>query len=67
MQKILEGRLVNVCIKYIMQNAEKTSETGGGLIIVFDCLMEYKNSEYDQEIPQWQTEHKPMAPRGRAT
>ena len=24
-------------------------------------------SEYDQEIPQSQTAHKPIAPRGRAT
>ena len=27
----------------------------------------FKNSEYDQEIPQSQTADKPMAPRGRAT
>ena len=27
----------------------------------------YKNSEYDQEIPQSQTADNPMAPRGRAT
>ena len=26
-----------------------------------------KVSEYDQEIPQSQTEDKPMTPRGRAT
>ena len=26
-----------------------------------------KNSEYDQKIPQSQTEDKPMAPQGRAT
>ena len=26
-----------------------------------------KNSEYDQEVPQSQTAHKPMALRGRAT
>ena len=25
----------------------------------------FKNSEYDQEIPQSQTADKPMAPRGR--
>ena len=27
----------------------------------------FKNSEYDQEIPQSQTADNPMAPRGRAT
>ena len=27
----------------------------------------FKHSEYDQKIPQSQTEDKPMAPRGRAT
>ena len=27
----------------------------------------YKNSEYDQEIPQLQSAVKPTAPRGRAT
>ena len=26
-----------------------------------------KNSEYDREMPQSQTEDKPVAPRGRAT
>ena len=26
----------------------------------------FKNSEYDQEIPQSQTTENPMAPRGRA-
>ena len=26
----------------------------------------YKNSEYDQEIPQSQTADNPVAPRGRA-
>ena len=27
----------------------------------------FKNSEYDQEIPQSQTADKPMAPRGSVT
>ena len=30
-------------------------------------LNHFKNSEYDQEIPQSQTADKTMAPRGRAT
>ena len=29
--------------------------------------VQYKNSEYDQEIPQSQTADKPMAPRGTQT
>ena len=32
-----------------------------------DTKLKAKNSEYDQEITQSQTEDKPMAPRGRAT
>ena len=31
------------------------------------CMVELKNSEYDQEIPQSQTADNPEAPRGRAT
>ena len=36
-------------------------------IIYLQGRRAFKNSEYDQEIPQSQTSDKPMQPRGRAT
>ena len=36
-----------------------------GFTFIFS--FKYKNSEYDQEIPQSQTADNPMAPQGRAT
>ena len=42
----------------------------GGIIygiFMIQIELRYKNSEYDQEIPQSQTPDNPMALQGRAT
>ena len=43
-----------------------SSDSKISLVMLMRYWYDFKNSEYDQEIPQPQTADNPVAPRGRA-
>ena len=43
-----------------------SSDSKISLVMLMRYWYDFQNSEYDQEIPQSQTDDNPVAPRGRA-